>query len=61
METDGWTYHRTRAALERNRERDATLRGAGYATLRFTDRRLADGAEVAATVGAALGMASSVP
>jgi very-short-patch-repair endonuclease len=61
VETDGWTYHRTRAAFERDRERDATLRRAGYTTLRFTDRQLADGAEVAATVGPALGMASSVP
>jgi very-short-patch-repair endonuclease len=61
VETDGWTYHRTRAAFERDRERDATLRRAGYSTLRLGDRQLADGAEVTATVGAALGMASSVP
>jgi hypothetical protein len=29
VETDGWNYHRTRRAFERDRERDATLTRAG--------------------------------
>ena len=40
VETDSWTWHRGRAAFERDRERDATLATAGYATLRFTDRQI---------------------
>jgi very-short-patch-repair endonuclease len=41
VETDGWTWHRGRAAFERDRERDAVLAAAGYTTLRFTDRQIA--------------------
>jgi very-short-patch-repair endonuclease len=40
IETDSWTYHRTRRAFERDRERDAILARAGYRTLRFTHRQL---------------------
>jgi hypothetical protein len=40
VETDGYRYHRTRRAFERDRERDAILARAGYRTLRFTHRQL---------------------
>ena len=36
VELDGYAYHRTRAAFERDRRRDATLTTAGYRILRFT-------------------------
>ena len=56
VETDGWRYHGTRAAFERDRRRDARLARAGYRTLRFSHRQLAEEpAAVAATVAAALG------
>lgn len=55
VETDGWRYHRTRAAFERDRERDAALTRAGHRVLRFTDRQIAgDPRTVAATLAAAL-------
>ena len=55
VETDGWRYHRTRRAFERDHERDATLARAGYRTLRFTHRQLAaDPRTVARTLAAAL-------
>ena len=51
VETDGYRYHRTRRAFERDRERDAILARAGYRTLRFTHRQLTRRpAEVAATI-----------
>ena len=40
VETDGYRYHRSRRAFERDRERDAILARAGYRTLRFTHRQL---------------------
>jgi len=40
VEADGWQFHRTRAAFERDRERDAILAHAGYRTLRVTHRQL---------------------
>jgi very-short-patch-repair endonuclease len=40
VEVDGWTYHRTRAAFERDRRRDARLLVAGYRVLRITWRQL---------------------
>jgi predicted transcriptional regulator of viral defense system len=50
-ETDGYRYHRTRRAFERDRERDAILARAGYRTLRFTHRQLTrEPAMVAATL-----------
>jgi very-short-patch-repair endonuclease len=55
VETDGWRFHGTRAAFERDRNRDARLTRAGYRTLRFTHRQLeADARTVAATVAAAM-------
>jgi putative AbiEi antitoxin of type IV toxin-antitoxin system/uncharacterized protein DUF559/transcriptional regulator with AbiEi antitoxin domain of type IV toxin-antitoxin system len=40
VELDGYRYHRTRSAFERDRERDAILAAAGLRTLRFTHRQL---------------------
>ena len=40
VETDGYRYHRTRRAFERDRERDALLARAGYRVLRFSHRQL---------------------
>jgi very-short-patch-repair endonuclease len=51
VELDGYTYHSTRRAFERDRARDAALLTAGYRTLRVTARRLDDErAEVLAAV-----------
>ena len=51
VETDGYRYHRTRRAFERDRERDAILARAGHRTLRFTHRQLTrDPARVAETI-----------
>jgi very-short-patch-repair endonuclease len=54
VETDGWAYHRTRRAFDRDRERDAALTRARYVTLRLSDRQLRRGDVVAATLRAAL-------
>jgi very-short-patch-repair endonuclease len=40
VEVDGWSYHRTRAAFERDRRRDGRLLVAGYRVLRITWRQL---------------------
>jgi very-short-patch-repair endonuclease len=40
VEFDGWTYHSTRAAFERDRERDAALQLAGERVIRVTHRQL---------------------
>jgi very-short-patch-repair endonuclease len=40
VEVDGYAYHRTREAFERDRRRDARLLVAGYRVLRITWRRL---------------------
>jgi very-short-patch-repair endonuclease len=62
VETDSWRYHKTRAAFENDRARDALLATAGYRTLRFTDRQLEnDPHTVAATVRAQLESASRTP
>jgi very-short-patch-repair endonuclease/predicted transcriptional regulator of viral defense system len=51
VETDGYRYHHTRRAFERDRERDAILARAGSRTLRFTHRQLtSDPAGVAQTI-----------
>lgn len=42
VELDGFAFHRTRAAFERDRARDASLQLSGYRVLRLTDRRLAN-------------------
>jgi very-short-patch-repair endonuclease len=41
VEFDGWAYHSTRAAFERDRDRDAALMLAGERVLRVTHRQLA--------------------
>lgn len=38
VELDGWAYHRTRDAFQRDRTRDATLTAAGWRVVRFTHR-----------------------
>jgi very-short-patch-repair endonuclease len=51
VELDGHEFHRTRAAFERDRIRDAKLQLAGYSVVRFTHRRLESApAEVVHTV-----------
>jgi hypothetical protein len=42
VELDGFEYHRTAAAFERDRARDADLQIAGFRVLRFTYRRVMD-------------------
>jgi very-short-patch-repair endonuclease len=58
VETDGWRHHRSRASFEGDRRRDAVHAAAGYRTLRFTHRQLAN---EAATVIAALATALTRP
>jgi len=51
LELDSFKFHGTRAAFERDRERDAALLIAGYRVIRITYRRLRDHPdEVAETV-----------
>jgi hypothetical protein len=40
VELDGFEFHRTRAAFERDRARDASLQVAGFRILRLTARRI---------------------
>jgi very-short-patch-repair endonuclease len=55
VEVDGWTYHRTRAAFERDRARDGRLLVSGYRVLRITWRQLTrEPAKVTAMLGAVL-------
>ena len=55
VEIDGWRYHGTRAAFERDRRRDAALMAAGYRVVRITWRRLTKGPHsVTAQLGALL-------
>jgi hypothetical protein len=49
VETDGWESHRTRAAYERDRERDALLALRGYLVVRFTYRQIVAEPKVVAT------------
>jgi very-short-patch-repair endonuclease len=42
VEMDGWEFHKTRAAFERDRARDAALLVAGYRVVRVTYKRLRD-------------------
>ena len=55
VEADAWRYHKTRRAFEDDRARDVLTTKAGYRTLRFTDRQLADDPHsVAAAIRATL-------
>ena len=45
VELDGYEYHRTRAAFERDRRRDAMLRTEGWTVLRFSWRQVVDDPE----------------
>jgi len=49
VEVDGYAFHSTRAAFERDRVRDADLQAHGYRVLRFTWRRLAEAPEAVIT------------
>jgi very-short-patch-repair endonuclease len=40
VELDGWGYHRSKEAFERDRERDATTLVVGYRTIRITWERM---------------------
>jgi very-short-patch-repair endonuclease len=42
VEVDGYAFHSTRAAFERDRRRDGELQAAGYRVLRVTWRQLED-------------------
>jgi very-short-patch-repair endonuclease len=53
-EVDGYAFHGTRGAFERDRRRDADLQAAGWRVLRITWRRLAEEPEaVVATLARA--------
>ncbi len=49
VEVDGWSFHRHRAAFERDRARDAAMQAAGYRVIRVTHRRLEREPEAVAT------------
>jgi very-short-patch-repair endonuclease len=42
VEVDGYAYHRSRHAFERDRRRDVELTAAGYRVIRFTWRQIVD-------------------
>lgn len=55
VEVDGFAFHNTRAAFERDRARDAELQAAGYRVIRVTWRQLVDEPEaVIARIAATL-------
>jgi len=61
-ETDGYRYHRGRAAFEEDRGRDLKLRAMGYDVIRFSERQVADEPmELAAVLDAALGVRPGAP
>jgi very-short-patch-repair endonuclease len=61
VEVDGYAFHSSRAAFERDRVRDARLQALGYRVLRFTWRRLADEPEASvATIAVALATRAAV-
>jgi very-short-patch-repair endonuclease len=45
VETDGYAFHSSRTAFERDRERDQRLAVAGYTVVRVTHRQLSDAPE----------------
>lgn len=58
VEVDGFTFHSTRAAFERDRARDADLQAHGYRVMRVTWRQLTVRPEaLAARIGGALAAA----
>jgi very-short-patch-repair endonuclease len=58
-ETDGYRFHRGATAFEDDHDRDLTIRGAGFAVLRFTYRQVtADPERVAASIRRELQAAS---
>jgi very-short-patch-repair endonuclease len=59
VEIDGFAYHSSRAAFERDRRRDAELAAAGWNVIRVTWRQLLDEPEaVVARLAAALARAA---
>jgi very-short-patch-repair endonuclease len=59
VETDFYGYHRGRIAFQDDRQRDLDLRRLGFAVRRFSERQVNEhGAEVAADLREALGLAS---
>jgi very-short-patch-repair endonuclease len=50
VETDGYRYHRGRAAFEDDRRRDLRLRALGYDVIRLSGRQVADAPEEVAAV-----------
>ena len=57
VEIDGFEYHGTRAAFERDRARDADLQLAGFRVLRVTSRRLSrEPQAVASAIGSLIGV-----
>jgi very-short-patch-repair endonuclease/predicted transcriptional regulator of viral defense system len=59
VEVDGYAFHSTRGAFERDRRRDADLQAAGFRVLRLTWRQIAD--EPAAVVGLLARATAAVP
>ena len=55
VEADSHEYHGTRAAFERDRERDTALTAAGWRVMRVTHRRLEKPREVAALLARVVG------
>jgi very-short-patch-repair endonuclease len=56
VETDGYRFHRGRAALEDDRARDLRLRSCGYEVIRLTHRQVSgEPARVAALLHSLLG------
>jgi very-short-patch-repair endonuclease len=57
VESDSWSFHRHRAAFERDRARDAAMQAQGYRVVRITDRRLKSSpASLAAELRVLLGL-----
>jgi uncharacterized protein DUF559 len=58
VEIDGFEYHGTRAAFERDRARDADLQLAGFRVLRVTAQRLSrEPQAIASAIGSLIGVA----